>query len=204
MSLDCHVCLWYDHQGVQRVGSGRPSMPSSWGEGLSEGQSFRAHSGRMLAVTWALWVKSVPRQSDMQHHLGWPFGMGGARAGSGLGSQSPLSDESALTRGGTRALVVGPCRWLPAGQKYRNWNGRKRTCAGQDSQGLCWGWGLLSRKALPSGCSWPGELTVTSCVLPVGPVCPPVNFAPVLQCSDLPGLHVAKVERGLRAQLLAH
>lgn len=44
--------------------------------------------------------------------------MGGARAGSGLGSQSPLSDETALTRGGTRALVVGPCRWLPAGRSY--------------------------------------------------------------------------------------
>lgn len=56
MSLDCHMCLWYGHQGVRRVGSACPSLPGSRDEGLSEGQSFRAHSGRMLAVTWALWV----------------------------------------------------------------------------------------------------------------------------------------------------
>lgn len=82
---------------------------------------------------------------------------------------------------------------------------RKEPVPGRAAKDCVGGWGLLSRKALPSRCSWIGGLTMLCCVLPVGPVCLPLTFATVLlESSDLAWLCVVKVEGELRAQPRAH
>lgn len=133
--------------------------------------------------------------------------------GPGWGSWSPLSSESAPTRGGPRGGTRPP-RWLVAAGGFRLARNKAVPRTGREGRELVLGgaakdcvrsWGLLSRKALPSRCSWIGGLTIICCVSPVGPACPPITFATVLlECSDLAWLCVAKGEEELSAQLRAH
>lgn len=159
-------------------------------------------------MTWALRVKSGPGQGDLWHHYGGLLECEGPvpRQGGGTSHHCPGNQPRPEVGQGSWWLV-GADGFRLARSEVVSGTGRegRDPVLGGAAKDCAGGWGLLARKALPSGCSWIGGLTMICCVLPVGPVCPPVTFAPVLlECSDLAWLCVVKGKGELRAQLRAH
>lgn len=161
------VSLKVNHAGTQREGVGCDMGPTD---------EVCAKKYRVTARVSRLESKGpVPRLGEQPGLC-----VGHSRPGGGL-SHHCLMSRPPPGCGAKQPRGVSPgSLWLVPGDSLRlvrnkvaARTGRKgdRPVLGGAAEDCVGGWGLLSRKALPSWCSWIGRLTMLCCrVLPLGPV----------------------------------